>query len=72
MTQQRFKSAREENARMTRVLRAQQFINCRWKDIRVGDIVKIHGGEEIPADIIPLYSSEENGICYVGTANLDG
>lgn len=29
-------------------------------------------GDEIPADMIILTSSEENGIAYINTMNLDG
>lgn len=43
-----------------------------WKDIRVGDIVKIKNNESIPADIIVLSTSNQHGICYVETRNLDG
>ncbi|XP_053318224.1 phospholipid-transporting ATPase VB [Spea bombifrons] len=43
-----------------------------WKDVRVGDFVKIFCNEIIPADILLLYSSDQNGICHIETANLDG
>lgn len=43
-----------------------------WKDIRVGDIVMIKNNESIPADIIVLSTSNQHGICYVETKNLDG
>lgn len=43
-----------------------------WKDIRVGDIVKIRNNESIPADIVVLSTSNPQGICYVETKNLDG
>lgn len=43
-----------------------------WKDIRVGDIVKINNNESIPADIVVLSTSNQQGICYVETKNLDG
>jgi len=42
------------------------------QDLLVGDIVKIHKGETFPADLMVLMSSEEGGVCYVSTANLDG
>lgn len=43
-----------------------------WKNVRVGDIVRIHNNDEIPADIILLSTSDPEGSCYVETKNLDG
>ncbi|MED6135997.1 putative phospholipid-transporting ATPase 4 [Stylosanthes scabra] len=43
-----------------------------WKDIRVGDVVKVEKDEFFPADLLFLSSSYEDGICYVETMNLDG
>ncbi|XP_071670893.1 phospholipid-transporting ATPase VB isoform X2 [Patagioenas fasciata] len=43
-----------------------------WKDVCVGDFVQLQCNETIPADILLLYSSDQNGICHLETANLDG
>lgn len=43
-----------------------------WKNLRVGQIVKILGDQFIPADIAILSSSNPNGLAYVETKNLDG
>ncbi|RWW31829.1 hypothetical protein GW17_00003549 [Ensete ventricosum] len=43
-----------------------------WKNLRVGDIVKVEKDEFFPADLILLSSSYEDAICYVETTNLDG
>jgi phospholipid-transporting ATPase len=43
-----------------------------WKDVKVGNIVKILCDQGFPADMILINSSEVNGLCYVETKNLDG
>lgn len=44
----------------------------RWKDMKAGNVVKIMKGEELPADILMIKSSADNGLVYVDTMNLDG
>lgn len=43
-----------------------------WKKLEVGDIVLLREDEQVPADIIVLNSSGEDGIVFVETKNLDG
>ena len=43
-----------------------------WKKLEVGDIVLLRDNDQIPADIVVLSTSEEDGLCYVETKNLDG
>ena len=40
---------------------------ARWKDVKVGDIVRVLKGQELPADVIQLASSEAQvyHICHV-------
>ncbi|TFK15214.1 Phospholipid-transporting ATPase IG [Platysternon megacephalum] len=40
--------------------------------IKVGDIVEVKADETFPCDLIFLASSNDDGICYVTTASLDG
>jgi phospholipid-translocating ATPase len=51
---------------------AARWVQARWQDIRVGDIVKLKNDEDIPADMVILSTSEPDGLCYVETKNLDG
>ena len=44
----------------------------KWKDLEVGQIVKVMKDEYFPADIVLLSSSEKSGICYIETKSLDG
>ncbi|CEP63298.1 aminophospholipid-translocating P4-type ATPase DNF1 LALA0_S07e06964g [Lachancea lanzarotensis] len=49
-----------------------KFAKNYWKNVQVGDIVRIHNDDEIPADIVLLSSSDADGGCYLETKNLDG
>ncbi|VEU19266.1 DEKNAAC100336 [Brettanomyces naardenensis] len=43
-----------------------------WKNIHVGDVVKIKNNDQVPVDIVILSTSDSDGGCYVETKNLDG
>ncbi|KAF8548890.1 phospholipid-translocating P-type ATPase [Imleria badia] len=69
----RHQSDSELNARVAKVLSASStFEHRKWKDIRVGDIVRLESDEFIPADIVLVSSSEPEGLCFIETSNLDG
>ncbi|KAI8629194.1 P-type ATPase [Xylariaceae sp. FL1651] len=44
----------------------------KWQDVKVGDIVKLQRDEAVPADIILLHATGENGLAYIDTMDLDG
>ncbi|XP_057951462.1 putative phospholipid-transporting ATPase 9 isoform X2 [Malania oleifera] len=63
----------EVNNRKVKVHRGDGIFDySKWRDLRVGDTVKVEKDEFFPADLILLSSSYEDAICYVETTNLDG
>ncbi|XP_042413371.1 putative phospholipid-transporting ATPase 9 [Zingiber officinale] len=69
----RYQQDIEVNNRKVKVHQGEgKFSDTEWKNLRVGDIVKVEKDEFFPADLILLSSSYEDAICYVETMNLDG
>lgn len=63
----------EANNRKVKVYdRSNTFQDTKWKNLRVGNLVKVYKDEYFPADLLLISSSYEDGICYVETTNLDG
>ncbi|CAI7795274.1 unnamed protein product [Closterium sp. NIES-53] len=44
----------------------------RWRDLRVGELIRVPHDAFLPADIICVATSGDGGACYVETMNLDG
>lgn len=43
-----------------------------WRDIKVGDVVRLTRDEDVPADLVLLHADGENGFAYIETMALDG
>jgi P-type E1-E2 ATPase len=44
----------------------------RWADVKCGDLIFLQEGDHLPADIVFIMSSADNGECFVQTSSLDG
>ncbi|ORY65726.1 phospholipid-translocating P-type ATPase [Neocallimastix californiae] len=54
------------------ILRNNEVKQILCKDIYPGDVIVIQKGDKIPADCLLLSSSNDDGVCYVETSDLDG
>ncbi|TMW55340.1 hypothetical protein Poli38472_013231 [Pythium oligandrum] len=69
----RHQADEKQNNRQCRVINDQgQVEMIAWKALQVGQLLLLHSGEELPADIVLLATSEEEGRCFIETSNLDG
>ncbi|KAM5531114.1 hypothetical protein V8D89_015228 [Ganoderma adspersum] len=69
----RHQSDSELNASLGKVLQSDgTFADKKWKDIMVGDVIRLESDDFIPADVVLISSSEPEGFCYIETSNLDG
>ncbi|EGR28204.1 phospholipid-translocating p-type flippase family protein, putative [Ichthyophthirius multifiliis] len=70
----RHKQDKKENQIPTLIYKNNKFVQDQSKNIRIGHIIKVRNNEQIPSDMILLYSSQQHqkGICYIETKNLDG
>ncbi|XP_065336042.1 phospholipid-transporting ATPase VA isoform X1 [Cloeon dipterum] len=50
----------------------ERYVKTLWKNLRAGDLVHLSNNEFIPADVLVLRTSDEHGLCYIDTCNLDG
>ena len=57
---------------LNRNIQPVQFEEKSWRDVVVGDIVRVMNRSEFPADLFLLSSTGDQGMCYIDTCNLDG
>eukprot|EP00049_Salpingoeca_infusionum_P001356 m.47587 g.47587 ORF g.47587 m.47587 type:complete len:1130 (-) comp10986_c0_seq5:1786-5175(-) len=65
-------SDKEVNNRPSIVWRGGEWTSITWKEIVVGDIVKVKKDDFLAADVVILGTSEPDRDCYIETADLDG
>ena len=49
-----------------------KFVQKKWEEVKLGDIVKIKKNEIICCDMILLETSESNGMCFIEPKNING
>lgn len=70
--QKRHRADDEINHREIECLQNGQWALVKWKNLAVGDVIKVQNNNFFPADLVQLSSSEPQGISFIETANLDG
>ncbi|GCB65294.1 hypothetical protein scyTo_0007683, partial [Scyliorhinus torazame] len=68
----RHKADNNVNKKKAKVLRNGMWKIIIWKEVAVGDVVKVTNGQRLPADMIIISTSEPQAMCYIETSNLDG
>ncbi|KAG9252170.1 uncharacterized protein F5Z01DRAFT_676059 [Emericellopsis atlantica] len=53
-------------------LNNEDWIKIQWQHVQVGDVVRLHRDQAIPADVALLHATGPNGIAYIDTMALDG
>ncbi|KAK2953071.1 phospholipid-transporting P-type ATPase [Blattamonas nauphoetae] len=60
------------NSQLVMAYRDSKFVHIKTKDLQVGDYIILESNTEVPADCILLSTSNEFGVAYINTMNLDG
>lgn len=80
----RYRLDKAENNRIVSVLHAdnpaasatgagpKHWVTKKWREVLVGDIVRLVRNEAAPADLVMLHAAGSNGIAYIETMALDG
>ena len=60
------------NEQLISVYKLPKFLKKQCHLINVGNVIRVRKEEMIPADLLVLKTSLQNGFCYMQTSNLDG
>ncbi|KAI1320680.1 hypothetical protein EDD11_010214 [Mortierella claussenii] len=68
----RYQQDKRSNSLECTLIKNGELIPIKSKDIRPGDVLKICKNDKIPADVVLLATSMDEGACFVETSELDG
>ncbi|XP_008060748.1 probable phospholipid-transporting ATPase VD [Carlito syrichta] len=70
----KYKIDKQINNLVTKVYsrKEKNYVDRCWKDVTVGDFIRLSCNEVIPADMVLLFSTDPDGICHIETSGLDG
>nr|XP_008542298.1 PREDICTED: probable phospholipid-transporting ATPase VD isoform X2 [Equus przewalskii] len=70
----KYKIDKQINNLVTKVYsrKEKKYVDQCWKDVTVGDFIRLSCNEVIPADMVLLFSTDPDGICHIETSGLDG
>lgn len=51
---------------------SKRFVECKWEDLSVGQVVRVFAEQTVPADILLLSSTSPEKTCFLDTAAIDG
>ncbi|XP_016062401.1 PREDICTED: probable phospholipid-transporting ATPase VD [Miniopterus natalensis] len=70
----KYKIDKQINNLVTKVYsrKEKKYLDQCWKDVTVGDFIRLSCNEVIPADMVLLFSTDPDGICHIETSGLDG
>ncbi|XP_063475562.1 phospholipid-transporting ATPase VD isoform X4 [Symphalangus syndactylus] len=70
----KYKMDKQINNLITQVYsrKEKKYTDRCWKDVTVGDFIRLSCNEVIPADMVLLFSTDPDGICHIETSGLDG
>ncbi|PYH96820.1 haloacid dehalogenase-like hydrolase [Aspergillus ellipticus CBS 707.79] len=51
---------------------SQDWTPVKWRDIKVGDVIRLERDQPVPADMVLLHADGPNGAAYIETMALDG
>ena len=66
------KDDEENDSKCTLISKEGKFVESKWRDLKIGSIVRVSQNEFFPADLLMIANSGTEGLCYVETKNLDG